>query len=107
MFELPKLPYAYNALEKEIDETTMTIHHTKHHQAYVDNLNKAVAGTEWEHKSVEDIVKGLNSVPESIRAPVRNNGGGHYNHSLFWKMMSADGGGSPSGEVGVAIAGKF
>lgn len=107
MFELPKLDYAYNALEPYIDEMTMTIHHTKHHQAYIDNVNKAIAGTPFEKMAVEDILKDLNAVPDSIRTAVRNHGGGHYNHSLFWKMMGPGKGGSPSGEFGEAINGKF
>ena len=87
-FKLPKLPYAVDALEPHIDAETMTIHYTKHHQAYVDNLNKAVAGTEWATKPIEDVVKNLKEVPEAKRTAVRNNGGGHYNHSLFWTWMS-------------------
>ena len=107
MFEQPKLPYAYNALEPYIDELTMTIHHTKHHQAYVDNANKALAGTEWENRSVEEILKNLSKVPEDNRNAVRNNAGGHYNHSLFWKMMAPGAGGAPSGNVGDALISKF
>lgn len=107
MFELPKLDYAYNALEPYIDEKTMTIHHTKHHQAYIDNLNKAVTGTPFEKKTVEELLKDLNAVPESIRNAVRNHGGGHYNHSLFWKMMGPEKGGTPSGELGEALNKKF
>jgi len=107
VFELPKLEYAYNALEPFIDEQTMTIHHTKHHQAYLDNLNKAVAGTPLEQTAVEDILKDLNKVPEGIRTAVRNHGGGHYNHSLFWKMMAPGAGGQPSGALSDAITAKF
>ncbi len=107
MFELPKLPYAYNALEPFIDETTMTIHHTKHHAAYVDNANKALAGSGFENKPVEEVLEGLNALPEGIRTAVRNNAGGHYNHSLFWKMMGPGKGGSPAGELGEAINAKF
>jgi len=107
MFALPKLPYEYNALEPWIDEMTMTIHHTKHHQGYVDNLNKAVAGTRFESMNIEDILKNLNAIPESIRTVVRNHGGGHYNHSLFWKMMAPGAGGEPSGNLGDAIKTKF
>ncbi|HLD62268.1 MAG TPA: superoxide dismutase [Candidatus Norongarragalinales archaeon] len=107
MFELPKLEYAYNALEPYIDEMTMTIHYTKHHQAYIDNANKAVAGTPFDGKPVEELLENLNSVPDNIRTAVRNNGGGHYNHTLFWKMMGPGKGGSPSGELGGAINEKF
>ena len=104
---MPKLDYSYNALEPFIDETTMTIHHTKHHQAYVDNLNKAITGTEWESKPIEAIVKGWSLTPENVRNAVRNNGGGHYNHSLFWKMMAPNAGGQPSGALADAITKKF
>src|SRR5437762_8715543 len=86
-YELPKLPYAYDALEPHIDARTMEIHHTKHHQAYIDNVNKAIKGTDLEKKSVEDLISDLNAVPENIRTVVRNNGGGHANHSFFWKIM--------------------
>ncbi|HZY44733.1 MAG TPA: superoxide dismutase, partial [Anaerolineae bacterium] len=87
-FELPALPYDYSVLEPHIDEQTMRIHHDKHHAAYVTNLNKALEGAaEWHSKSIEDILKNLNSVPENIRTAVRNNGGGHYNHSMFWQIM--------------------
>ena len=107
-FTLPALPYAYDALEPHIDARTMEIHHDKHHAAYVANLNKAVAGfPELESKSVEELVRDLDSVPEKIRTAVRNNGGGHYNHSLFWQMMQKDGGGEPRGELARAIAVKF
>ena len=107
-FKLPPLPYAYDALEPYIDAETMQIHHDKHHAAYVANLNKAVAGQpELEAKSVEELVRDLNAVPENIRTAVRNNGGGHYNHSLFWQMMKKDGGGEPKGELARAIAIKF
>lgn len=99
MFQLPKLDYSYDALEPHIDAKTMEIHHTKHHQAYIDKLNKAIEGTEWADKSIEEIIKNIDSVPEDIKKTVRNNGGGHYNHSLFWKMMSPDGGGEPAGEL--------
>src|SRR3989344_3997966 len=107
MFEVPKLPYAYNALEPFIDETTMKIHHDKHHQAYVDKLNAAVAGTEWESKSIEEIIQNLNSVPEDKRTAVRNNGGGHYNHSLFWEIMGPNAGGKPGGELAKQIDKDF
>jgi len=86
-FTLPPLPYAYNALEPYIDEETMRIHHTKHHQAYIDNLNKALEGSAFAGKSIEEIIKSLDSLPENIRTAVRNNGGGHFNHSIFWAIM--------------------
>ncbi|MBI5226696.1 superoxide dismutase [Candidatus Micrarchaeota archaeon] len=107
MFVLPKLDYAYNALEPHIDELTMTIHHTKHHQAYIDNANKALAGTPMESWAVEDILKDLSKTPDDKRNAVRNNAGGHYNHSLFWQMMGPGKGGSPSGNLGDAIKEKF
>jgi superoxide dismutase, Fe-Mn family len=107
-FTLPPLPYAFDALEPHIDAKTMEIHHDRHHKAYVDNLNKAVADfPDVGKKSVEDLVKDLNSVPEKIRTAVRNNGGGHYNHSLFWQMMSKSGGGEPKGELAKAIDTSF
>jgi len=106
-FTLPPLPYANDALEPHIDAQTMTIHHDKHHQAYVDKLNAAVAGTEWESKSIDEIIANLDKLPENIRTAVRNNGGGHYNHSLFWEWMSPDGGGEPSGPLADAINAKF
>lgn len=103
-FTLPPLPYAYDALEPHIDARTMEIHHDKHHAAYVANLNKAVADfPDLGKKSVEDLLKDLNSVPEKIRPAVRNQGGGHYNHSLFWQMMKKGGGGEPTGELAKAI----
>jgi superoxide dismutase, Fe-Mn family len=102
-FELPKLPYAYDALEPHIDARTMEIHHTKHHQAYTDNLNKAIAGTEMENMSIEDIMR---NVKEDNKA-VRNNGGGYYNHNLFWTILSPNGGGQPSGELADAIDSAF
>jgi Fe-Mn family superoxide dismutase len=101
-FELPSLPYAHAALEPHIDTTTMEIHHGKHHNAYVTNLNKAVAGTEMEGKSLEDLM-----ASHSDNAAVRNNGGGHFNHSLFWSVMSPNGGGTPSGDLGAAIDAAF
>ena len=102
-FELPSLPYPYNALEPYIDEQTMTIHHTKHHAGYVNNLNKALEKyPELQSYSVEDLLRNINSVPEDIRTAVRNNGGGHANHSLFWTVMSPNGGGTPSGELAEA-----
>ncbi|MGO2545935.1 superoxide dismutase [Mammaliicoccus vitulinus] len=105
-FELPKLPYAYNALEPHIDKETMEIHHTKHHNTYVTKLNDAVKGTDLESKSIEDIIKNLNSVPENIRTAVQNNGGGHYNHSLFWELLTPNAS-EPSGEVVDAISSTF
>lgn len=102
-FELPALPYAHNALEPNIDATTMEIHHGKHHGGYVAKLNNAISGTDLEGKSIEDILK---SVSQQSGA-VRNNGGGHYNHSLFWTIMSPNGGGAPSGDLAAAIDAKF
>ena len=102
-FTLPELPYAYDALEPHIDARTMEIHHTKHHQAYINNVNKAIAGTDLEKKSVEDLVRGIDSVPENIRTVVRNNGGGHANHSLFWTILGPNAGGKPSGDIAKAI----
>ena len=106
-FTLPELPYDYAALEPTIDEQTMRIHHGKHHQAYVDNANKALEGTEWADQSVESILASLETLPESIRGAVRNNAGGHANHSLFWEIMSPEGGGEPDGALGDAIASTF
>ncbi len=106
-FTLPDLPYAENALEPYIDERTMNIHRTKHHQAYVTNLNNAVAGTEWENMSIEDVCRKIDSVPENIRTVVRNNGGGHANHSLFWKIMAPNAGGAPTGVLADAINAKW
>ncbi len=105
-FEVPPLPYDYNALEPHIDEQTMRIHHDKHHQAYVDNANKALDGTEWADKSVEDVLRDLDRIPEDKRTAVRNNAGGHANHSLFWEIMGP-GGGEPSGDLAEAISGAF
>ena len=102
-FELPKLPYDYKALEPHIDARTMEIHHTKHHNAYVTNLNNAIAGKPEEKMNIEDICKNISKQP----AAVRNNGGGHYNHSLFWTIMKPGGGGTPSGELGDAINAAF
>jgi Fe-Mn family superoxide dismutase len=105
---LPPLPYAFDALEPHIDAQTMQIHHDKHHAAYVANLNKAVAEyPDLGKKAVEDLLKDLNTVPEKIRTAVRNNAGGHYNHSMFWQMMKKNGGGKPSGELSKAIDKKF
>ena len=106
--ELPKLPYAHDALEPHIDKATMEIHHGRHHKAYVDNLNKALAGNAGlEGKSLDALIGDLAGVPENIRGPVRNNGGGHWNHSLFWKLMAAKAGGEPSGAVADAIKAAF
>lgn len=106
-FTLPPLPYDYDALEPYIDAQTMQLHHDKHHQAYVDKLNAAVEGTPWAENSIEELVMNLDDVPEDIRTAVRNNGGGHYNHSLFWEWMSGDGGGAPEGELAAAIDDAF
>jgi Fe-Mn family superoxide dismutase len=106
-YEVPPLPYDYSALEPHIDEQTMHLHHDKHHQAYVDNANKALAGTEWEDRPVEAVLANLEILPEEIRAAVRNNAGGHANHSLFWEIMSPDGGGEPSGSLAAAINATF
>ncbi len=106
-FEVPPLPYAYDALEPHIDADTMTLHHDKHHQAYVDKLNGAVDGTDWASKSIEEIVANLSDLPSDIAGPVRNNGGGHLNHSLFWESMSPDGGGAPDGDLGAEIDAAF
>jgi Fe-Mn family superoxide dismutase len=102
-FTLPELSYAYDALEPHIDARTMEIHHTKHHQAYINKTNDAIAGSDLESKSVEAIIADLSAVPENIRGVIRNNGGGHANHSLFWTVLSPNGGGSPSGELAGAI----
>jgi len=106
--ELPKLPYGYDALEPHIDARTMEIHHSRHHQTYVNNLNAALEKhPELQSKTVEDLLKSLNTVPEEIRATVRNNGGGHLNHSMFWPMMSPNGGGEPAGELAKAVSSAF
>lgn len=105
--QLPPLPYAYDALEPYIDARTMEIHHTKHHQAYIDNLNKAIVGSPVESWSIEELIAKLNQVPENIRTIVRNHGGGHLNHSLFWKMMAPGVGGQPQGELAQAITNAF
>src|SRR5688572_523578 len=97
---LPALPYAYDALEPHIDAKTMEIHHTKHHQAYVNNLNAAIEkAPELANKSLDDLMKGINTVPEAVRAAVRNNGGGHWNHSMFWQIMGPNKGGEPTGKL--------
>jgi superoxide dismutase, Fe-Mn family len=106
-FEVPPLPYDYAALEPTIDEQTMRVHHDKHHQAYVDNANKALEGTPWADKSPENILTVLDELPEEKRQAVRNNLGGHVNHSLFWEIMSPDGGAAPSGTLGKAIDDTF
>ena len=103
-FEVPALPYAYNALEPHIDEQTMHLHHDKHHQAYVDNLNKALEKhADWQKKSVEDILRNINTVPEDVRTAVRNNAGGHANHTMFWNIMKPQGGGEPKGKIADVI----
>jgi Fe-Mn family superoxide dismutase len=108
IFKLPSLAYAYDALEPSIDAMTMEIHHNKHHNAYVNNLNAALENhPELAGKSLEELVTNINSVPEDIRTAVRNNGGGHFNHSLFWTVMSPDGGGEPSGDLAAAIGDAF
>ncbi len=106
-YEVPDLPYDYDALEPHIDEATMRVHHDKHHQAYVDKANDALAGTEWADREVEDVLRDLGSLPSDKQGPVRNNAGGHYNHTLFWQMLSPDGGGAPSGDLGSAIDEKW
>jgi Fe-Mn family superoxide dismutase len=106
-FEVPPLPYDYAALEPHIDAQTMQIHHDKHHQAYVDKANAALAGTDLENSPVEDVLRNLSSLPSEKQGPVRNNAGGHANHSLFWELMSPDGGGEPTGELGSAIESAF
>jgi Fe-Mn family superoxide dismutase len=106
-YSVPDLPYPYDALEPHIDEATMRVHHDKHHQAYVDKANAALEGTEWADKDVEEVLQNLSSLPADKQGPVRNNGGGHYNHSLFWQMLSPDGGGEPGGELGEAISSAF
>lgn len=106
-YELPKLGYAYNALEPHIDARTMEIHLTKHHATYVAKVNEAIAGTEFEKKSVEDLISNLSAVPEAKRTAVRNHGGGHANHSMFWTIMSPKGGGTPSGKLAAAIDSTF
>jgi superoxide dismutase, Fe-Mn family len=107
-FSLPALPYAYDALEPHIDARTMEIHHTKHHQAYVNNLNAAIEkAPELANKSLDDLMRGINSVPEAVRTAVRNNGGGHWNHSMFWQLMDANKGGEPTGKLADAIKSAF
>ncbi|MFN8160002.1 MAG: superoxide dismutase [Solirubrobacterales bacterium] len=106
-YEVPALPYDYGALAPHIGEDTMRVHHDKHHQAYVDKANAALEGTEWADADVEEVLRSLSSLPGDKQGPVRNNAGGHYNHSLFWEMMSPDGGGEPGGELGAAISSKW
>src|ERR1700727_712061 len=107
-FTLPPLPYAFDALEPHIDAKTMEIHHDKHHGAYVTNLNKALEGhADLQSKSLDDLLKNLDAVPENIRTAVRNNGGGHWNHSLFWPLMKKGGGGEPKGDLAAAISSAF
>ncbi len=106
-YEVPPLPYDYSALEPTIDDETMHLHHDKHHQAYVTNANAALEGTEWADKPVEEVLQNLSSLPQDKQGPVRNNAGGHYNHSLFWKWMSPDGGGEPDGELRTALDSAF
>jgi Fe-Mn family superoxide dismutase len=102
-FEIPALPYAHDALEPHFDKATMEIHHGKHHQAYVTNLNNAIKGTEWENKSIEEILKNISKLAPAVR----NNGGGHFNHSLFWTILSPKSSGKPSGDLAAAIDKKF
>jgi Fe-Mn family superoxide dismutase len=106
-FTVPDLPYPYEALEPHIDADTMRIHHDKHHQAYVDNANKALEGGEWADRDVEDVLRNLSSLPADKQMPVRNNAGGHANHSLFWVVMSADGGGAPTGDLAAGVDEAF
>ena len=107
-FQLPDLPYGFDALEPHIDTATMQIHHGKHHQAYVNNLNAAIEkAPEIANKSLDDLLRGLNDVPEAVRTAVRNNGGGHWNHSMFWKWMAPNAGGEPGGNIGKAIKDSF
>jgi len=106
-YEVPPLPYPYEALEPHIDAKTMTIHHDKHHQAYVDKVNAALEGTEFADKPIEEVIANLDALPEDKRTPVRNQGGGHLNHNLFWESMSPDGGGAPDGDLGAAIDSAF
>jgi superoxide dismutase, Fe-Mn family len=105
--ELPPLPYDFGALEPTIDEETMRLHHGKHHQAYVDNLNKALDGTGWADRPLDDLMRNLGQLPEDRRTAARNNGGGHWNHSMFWQIMKPKGGGEPSGALDEAIRSTF
>ncbi|HEV7752469.1 MAG TPA: superoxide dismutase [Baekduia sp.] len=106
-YSVPDLPYAYDALEPTIDKATMELHHDKHHQAYVDKANAALEGTEFDGKPVEEVLANLSALPADQQTPFRNNGGGHYNHTLFWENMSPDGGGEPSGALADAITTAF
>jgi superoxide dismutase, Fe-Mn family len=106
-YELPPLPYDYGALEPHIDEQTMQVHHDKHHGTYVTNVNNALEGTEWADRPIEEVLKNLDQIPDDKRAAVQNNGGGHYNHTLFWEWMSPDGGGEPDGDLASAIESAF
>jgi Fe-Mn family superoxide dismutase len=106
-YSVPDLPYAFDALEPHIDARTMEIHHDKHHAAYVTNLNAALEGTEWMDRPLEAVLSDLEIIPEAKRAAVRNNGGGHANHSLFWEIMGPNGGGEPSGALGDAVSDTF
>jgi Fe-Mn family superoxide dismutase len=106
-YSVPPLPYAYDALEPHIDKATMEFHHDKHHQAYVDKVNAALEGTPLADAPIEDVIRDLGQVPDDKRGAVKNNGGGHYNHSLFWQMMSPDGGGQPQGQLASAIDSAF
>jgi Fe-Mn family superoxide dismutase len=106
-YEVPPLPYDYAALEPHVDEQTMRVHHDKHHQAYVDKVNAALEGTEWANAPIEDVLRSLERIPDDKRTAVRNNGGGHYNHTLFWESMDPEGGGEPDGELADAIASAF
>ncbi len=106
-YSVPPLPYDYSALEPHIDEATMRVHHDKHHQAYVDKVNAALEGTDWEDKPIAEVITDLSSVPEDKRTVVRNNGGGHLNHSLFWEWLAPGGGGAPAGELASAIDSAF
>jgi superoxide dismutase, Fe-Mn family len=106
-YEVPPLPYDYAALEPHIDEATMRLHHDKHHQAYVDKANGALEGTEWDGKPIEEVIRNLGALPEDKRGVVRNNGGGHLNHSLFWESMTPDGAGAPTGDLASAIEQAF
>ncbi len=106
-YTLPDLPYDYSALEPHIDAQTMEIHHTKHHQTYVDKLNAAIEGHDLDYENVDDLLRNFNSVPSDIQGPVRNHGGGHSNHSLFWTILGPNGGGEPSGDIASAIENSF
>ncbi len=106
-FTVPELSYGYDALEPYISKDIMQLHHDKHHQTYVDKLNKALNSSEVDHDSVEEILRGLDQFPDSVRTTIRNNAGGHYNHSLFWQILSPKGGGQPEGQLAQAIASKY